>query len=514
MGANQSRPSDAAIQEKLVERLQALHVKDDLPVNEKEGYIYVENGSSKAANPTTYDGVYRQDVSANQVGEWEKELLEDAKNRLALAALSSNPANAVLSSRSAAISDTQNFNIKIPMEGSPITNQASSGRCWLFASTNVFRIAIMKKYKLSSFQLSQSYLFYWDKIEKANYFLENILDTASEDIDGRLVQALLASPVSDGGQWDMVANLVNKYGLVPQTLYPDSYNAKNSSVMDRLITTKLREDAIRLRAIAKSVPASSLKSAVATEKEKMLREIHLILTLMLGPPPSPTDAFTWEFYDKDGKFTSVKTRPIAFAKELADSKTVRSLGGTDVHSLFSLVNDPRNPYNRLLSVKRLGNVYEGRPVTYVNVDMSTIKKACIEMLKRGNPVFFGSDVGKYSDSSRGIMDTDLFEYELGFNIKLGMKKAERLLTGESQMTHAMVLTAVHVVDGKPVRWRVENSWSESAGDRGYFVMSDAWMDEFVYQAVVDPSVVSASVKKVLLQKPKMLELWDPMGALA
>jgi bleomycin hydrolase len=146
--------------------------------------------------------------------------------------------------------------------------------------------------------------------------------------------------------------------------------------------------------------------------------------------------------------------------------------------------------------------------------MRTIKDACIAMLKRGIPVFFGSDVGKYSDSTKGIMDTSLFEYELGFNIKLGMSKAERLQTGESQMTHAMVLTAVHVVDGKPVRWRVENSWSDRVGDKGYFVMSDAWMDEFVYQAVVDPSVVSSTVKKVLEQKPKMLELWDPMGALA
>lgn len=313
----------------------------------------------------------------------------------------------------------------------------------------------------------------------------------------------------------MVANLVQKYGLVPQTLYPDSFNAMNSSTMDRLITTKLREDAIRLRSLAANATSpEALKSSVAAEKEKMLREIHLILTLMLGPPPAADQPFVWEFYDRDGNLKTVKTRPTAFAKELSDNRTMRALGGTDVHRLFSLVNDPRNPYNRLLSVKRLGNVYEGRPVTYVNVDMVTMKKACIEMLKRGFPVFFGSDVGKYSDSSKGIMDTDLFEYELGFNVKLGMSKAERLQTKESQMTHAMVLTAVHVVDDKPVRWRVENSWSDRVGDKGYFVMSDAWMDQFVYQAVVDPAVVSAAVRKVLEQKPKMLELWDPMGALA
>lgn len=373
----------------------------------------------------------------------------------------------------------------------------------------------MKKYKLSEFQLSQAYLFYWDKIEKANYFLESILDTKSEEVDSRIVQALMASPVGDGGQWDMLVSLVQKYGLVPQALYPDSYNAADSGTMDRLITTKLREDAVRLRSIASSAASPEfVQATIASEKVKMLREIHLILTLMLGPPPPPNTAFTWEYYDRDGNLCTLRTRPTAFAKELSDSRTVRALSGTDVHQLFSLVNDPRNPYNRLLSVKRLGNVWNGRPVTYVNVDMKTIKDACIAMLKRGMPIFFGSDVGKYSDTTKGIMDTDLFEYELGFNIKLGLSKAERLQTGESQMTHAMVLTAVHVVDGKPVRWRVENSWSDRAGDKGYFVMSDAWMDEFVYQAVVDPSVVSSTIRKVLEQKPKMLELWDPMGALA
>ncbi|KAF2193770.1 bleomycin hydrolase-like protein [Zopfia rhizophila CBS 207.26] len=513
MGSQQSKVSDAAIQEKLVERLQVLHMRNDSQVVDKD-YVYIEGDAPPKYTPIVS---HRQDISATAIEEWEKELFEDPKNRLALAALSSNPANAVLSSRSITITNTQNFNIKIPSEGSPVTNQASSGRCWLFASTNVFRIAIMKKYRLSSFQLSQNYLFYWDKIEKANYFLENILDTVSEDLGSRLVQALLASPVSDGGQWDMVANLVQKYGLVPQSLYPDSYNAQNSAVMDRLITTKLREDALRLRSLASSASTTDptvLKSTIAAAKEKMLREIHLILTLMLGPPPAPDKSFTWEFYDRDGTFCAVRTCPIAFAKELSDIRTVRALGGTDVHSLFSLVNDPRNAYNRLLSVKRLGNVYEGRPVTYVNVDMTTIKEACISMLQRGFPVFFGSDVGKYSDSTKGIMDTELFEYELGFNVKLGMKKAERLMTGESQMTHAMVLTGVHVVDGKSVRWRVENSWSDKVGDKGYFVMSDAWMDEFVYQAVVDPSVVSPAVRKVLEQKPEMLELWDPMGALA
>lgn len=305
----------------------------------------------------------------------------------------------------------------------------------------------------------------------------------------------------------MAANLVQKYGLVPHSLYPDAFNAQNSATMSRLITTKLREDALRLRDLAKSSSAQT----IAKEKEKMLQEIHLILTVMLGPPPSPSKEFSWEYYDKDKKFHQIMITPKDFAAQLSEPKTVKASGGTDVHTLFSLVNDPRNPYYRLLTVDRLGNVIDGRPVTYVNVPMPIIKHSCIAMIKRGIPVFFGSDVGKYSDSRSGIMDTKLYDYELGFNIRLGLTKAERLMTGESQMTHAMVLTAVHIEDGKPVRWRVENSWSEDAGMKGYFVMSDEWMDEFVYQAVVDPNFVSKEVTDVLKQGPIVLPLWDPMG---
>ncbi|KAG9631994.1 peptidase C1B, bleomycin hydrolase, partial [Aureobasidium melanogenum] len=441
-------------------------------------------------------------------------ILQDPKNRLALSALSTaNPAK-VLEKPSAILKDTQTFNVAIPFEGSPVTNQRSSGRCWIFAATNVFRVAIMKKYNIEKFELSQAYLFFWDKVEKSNFFLESILETADLPVDDRLVSTLMDSPVNDGGQWSMIQNLVEKYGLVPQTLYPDSHNAKNSAVMDRLLTTKLRESALRLRALKRS-SSSTAETSVAAAKEQMMQDIIRILTLTLGRPPSSYTKFTWEFYDKAGKLKTVKMSPKEFASSLNDTHGLRALGGTDVHSLFSLVNDPRNEYNRLLTVDFLTNVSGGRYVTYVNVDKPIWKKGAIEMLKKGWPVFFGSDVGKFSDSTLGIMDTDLVDYELGFNVKLGMSKAERLMSGESAMTHAMVLTAVHLSpSGEPIRWRVENSWSEDAGTDGYFVMSDKWMDEFCYQVVVDPSCVSQEVRDILKQDPKVLDLWDPMGVLA
>jgi len=308
----------------------------------------------------------------------------------------------------------------------------------------------------------------------------------------------------------MVYNLVKKYGLVPQVLYPDSFNAQSSGAINQLITTKLREDALVLRELA----ACGKGSDVAAVKEKMMREIHLILTLTLGPPPSPTSEFVWSYLDKNGNAHELKTTPVAFAAELSSPKSIRITGST-VHDMFSLVNDPRNEYNTLLTVNRLGNIVGGRGITYVNVDMSTLKTACIKMLQAGLPIFFGSDVGKYSNSQSGIMDLGLIDYELGFNVRLGMSKAQRLQVGESAMTHAMVLTAVHLDEqGKSVRWRVQNSWGKDAGTEGWFVMSDRWMDEFVYQAVVEPKFVSKAVRDVLSTKAKVLPLWDPMGALA
>lgn len=436
-------------------------------------------------------------------------------SRLALTALSSADPKAVLTAKPVEIADQQIYNVKIPFEGAPITNQRSSGRCWLFASTNVFRVALMKRYGLESFELSQAYLFYWDKLEKSNYFLEQIIDTADEDIDGRLVQALMGDIVSDGGQWDMVYNLVDKYGLVPQTIYPDSWSAMNSGTLNSIIKTKLREFALRLRGIIRSEKAGATRESLLATKEKMMQEIALVMTLLLGPPPSPDQAFTWQYADKNGKAHELSITPRDFAKDIASSDF--RVNSAVIEGMISLVHDPRHDAGSLLTVSRLGNIVGGRGVSYVNVDMDTLKSTCVKMLKAGLPIFFGSDVGQFSDRDSGIMDLKLQDYELGFNTSLlGMSKAERLVTGESRMTHAMVLTAVHVDEqtGKPVRWRVQNSWGTAPGDKGWFVMSDAWMDEFVYQAVVDPRFVSKEIRDILQQEPIVLPLWDPMGSLA
>ncbi|KAK3336933.1 peptidase C1B, bleomycin hydrolase [Cercophora scortea] len=512
MGSYQSKIShEATPHEKAVlDRLSSLQLDKD---NTDDEYVCIGNSSTNEKVLDLSKSREPEEVEVSVVTKWQDTLLSDPKNRLALSALSAANPRDVLTSRATKIADTQVFNIKIPFEGGPITNQRQSGRCWIFASTNVFRVALMQKYNLSDFELSQAYLFFWDKLEKSNWFLEQIISTADQDLDSRLVQRLVQEPLSDGGQWDMIYNLVSKYGLVPQALYPDSFNASASSVINSIIFTKLREDALVLRGMLRS-PATTA-AALSSAKARMMKEIHTILTLTLGPPPAVDDEFTWTFTDKTGKVRTVRSTPTAFANDIY-SASFRITSST-VAKMVSLVNDPRHPPLTLLSVDRLGNIVGGRGITYINVDMPTLKAACVATLKAGFPIFFGSDVGKFSDRVSGIMDTGLIDYELGFNVSLlGMDKAARLRTGESQMTHAMVLTAVHVDEssGETVRWRVQNSWGTGVGSDGWFVMSDRWMDEFVYQAVVDPKFLSKEVRDVLRSEPVVLPLWDPMGSLA
>ncbi|KAK4229903.1 peptidase C1B, bleomycin hydrolase [Podospora fimiseda] len=442
-------------------------------------------------------------IEVGRTGEWLNDLMGDAKNRLAITVLTQTNPLLILSSRSTKIKTGQHiFNITIPLQGNPITNQRSSGRCWLFAATNVFRVSLMQKYKLEKFEFSQSYLFFWDKLEKANWFLEQIISTSEtkEKEDGRLLQWMLKEPLSDGGQWDMIYNLVEKYGLVPQSVYPDSWNAKGSKVLNGIIFTKLREDALILRGLIEQ------RQDVGKIKEGMLKEIFSILTLTLGVPPGVEEEFEWCFVEKGAKgvVKTVRSTPRKFAKE----------------SLFYGKGEEvlKHEYLTVLTVDRLGNVVGGREVTYVNVEMDMLKGACVDMLKNEVPVFFGCDVGKFSDRESGIMDVELVDYELGFNVSLlGMNKAQRLGTGESLMTHAMVLTGVHIdeTSKKPVRWRVQNSWGDGVGEGGWFVMSDGWMDEFVYQAVIESRFLKKEVKEVLAkEEKKVLPLWDPMGSLA
>ncbi|GAA5961820.1 hypothetical protein JCM21900_003321 [Sporobolomyces salmonicolor] len=458
-------------------------------------------------------------VTPSHLSTWESAFSSSPKHRLASTVLSKTNFTEALVSRKSQAKDQQVFNVKLSSEGTPVTNQKSSGRCWLFAATNCIRIAMMRKYDLEDFQLSQSYLFFVDSLSKANYFLENMLELAEEPLDDRTVQYLMEAPENDGGQWDMAVNLMETFGLVPHCIFPESFNSSATGKIDTLVTSKLREFALELRELHAAAMRTladvegnscAAKKAIAVQsarkrKEEQMGEIYRVLAITLGAPPKPTDPFVWEYYSKDKKYHRVEATPLSFYKDFAL---------VDVSRAISLIHDPRNKHG-LYTVERLGNVWGARPVLYVNTDIGKLKETAIRLLKADIPVWFGSDVGKCSSSALGIMDTALYDLDEGFGTTLRMSKAQRLQTGDSSMTHAMVLTAVHLENGKPVRWRVENSWGADACDKGYMLMSDEWFDQFVYQIVADRKYIDKALVDVFEHgEPTVLPPWDPMGSLA
>ena len=386
----------------------------------------------------------------------------------------------------------------------PTTNQKSSGRCWGFSGLNLFRIYLGRKYNLRDFQFSQSYFMFWDKLEKSNYFLESIIKTADKDWNSRLLMHLLTAPIQDGGQWDMWVNLVVKYGVLPQCEMPESYSSSKSMRMNRMITRKLRENAIVLRNM-KMKQASD--SDIFTEKKQMLEKIYKMLTIHLGNPPKN---FDWQTRDKKKKFLRITNlNPNSFYNDHI---------GLKLDEYVCLINCPMSDkeYNKVYTVNYLGNVIEGNPIKYLNVEISDMKKAAINSLKDDEPVWFGCDVSKHFHRDLGVMDIDLFDYDSFYDTKFGMNKALRLEYGDSQMTHAMLFTGVDLDSkNKPKKWRVENSWGNKGGDKGYHIMTDKWFDEYNYEIVVHKKHIPQKLLDIY-RKEKLIHLdpWDPMGALA
>lgn len=388
------------------------------------------------------------------------------------------------------------------VNGGPITNQKQSGRCWLFAGLNLLRVPVMARLGLETFELSQAYQMFWDKLEKSNYFLESILESLDEPLDGRLVTWLLDHPLQDGGQWDMFVNLVAKYGVVPKWVMPETFHSSQSRRMNQVLTAKLRQSAARLRELAEG---GASPAALRDAKEQVLRQVYGALVTFLGEPPA---RFDFECRGKNGEFhRDGGMTPQAFYRKYVD---------IDLDQYVSLINAPTadKPYGRTFTVRYLGNVRGGRDVLYLNVAPDALRQATLDQLLAGEVVWFGCDVGKMQDRDAGIMAEDLFGYGPVLGMPLGMTKAQRLDYGESQMTHAMVFTGVNLVDGRPNRWRVENSWGTEHGDKGFFVMGDDWFDEYMYQVVIHRRHLPQELLAALDQPPIELDPWDPMGSLA
>ncbi len=386
----------------------------------------------------------------------------------------------------------------------PATNQKSSGRCWGFAGLNLFRVYLGRKHNLKNFEFSQSYFMFWDKLEKANYFLESIIETASEKSNSRIVSHLLSYPLEDGGQWDMWVNLINKYGVLPQSEMSESFSTSQSSQMNKMISNKLREYASELR---KSFKNGESLDKIREMKNIMIDEVFKMLSMHIGTPPQK---FDWQVRNKDKKFLRFKNlTPQSFFNEHV---------GLKLDDYVCLINCPMDDkeYNKVYTVEHLGNVVEGRKIRYLNVTSKEMKDASIKSIKEDNPVWFGCDVGKYFHRNLGVMDTNLFDYNSFYGSEFNMDKSQRLEYGQSMMTHAMLFTGVDLDEnGHPLKWRVENSWGKKGGNKGYHIMTDDWFDEYNYEVVVHKDFISKELNEIFdNQEAIPLKPWDPMGALA
>lgn len=391
----------------------------------------------------------------------------------------------------------------IDLDTGDVANQKQSGRCWMFAALNTMRHDMKNKFNVpKNFELSQNYTFFWDKLEKANYFYENVITTAALPTSDRKVSFLMTTPQQDGGQWDMIVAIIEKYGVIPQSAMPETFNSSTSREFNNTFDLKLRKDAVTLRnLVADGISEKELEDT----KEKMLDDAYRMLAYSFGEPPTH---FDFEYRDSDKNYHIERNiTPIDFFNKYV---------GWNLDDYVSIINGPTadKPYNHMYTVEMLGNVVDGRPVRHLNVDMATFRNVAVKQLQSGESVWFGCDVGQSSDRQKGIMDTALYHKDELFDIDLSISKAERLDYGESLMTHAMVLTGVDLVDDEPTKWKVENSWGKKVGTDGFFVMSNNWMNEYCYQIVVNKKFLSAELQEVLKEEPKVLAPWDPMGALA
>ena len=416
-------------------------------------------------------------------------------------AISHNGLLTSLEKRSSAVENTPVFSLDLTKD--KVSDQKASGRCWMFAALNTFRHKMIAGFQLEDFELSQAHTFFWDKYEKSNWFLEQMLATADQELTSRKVKFLLDTPQQDGGQWDMVVSLFEKYGVVPKSVYPESISSSNSRELNQILNKLLRQDAQILREL---VAEGANSADLQAKKEELLQGVFNFLAMNLGLPPRQ---FDFSYRDKDNNFHSESgLTPQVFFKKYVDLK---------LDDYVSIINAPTadKPYGQSYTVEMLGNVVGSKPVRYLNVEMDRLKELAIAQMQAGETVWFGSDVGQSSNRKAGIMADGMYDFTSSMDIQLTQDKAGRLDYSESLMTHAMVLTGVDLDEnGKAKKWKVENSWGEKVGDKGYFVASDSWMDEYTYQIVVRKEFLTEAELAAYEAEPIVLAPWDPMGALA
>lgn len=407
------------------------------------------------------------------------------------------------SSENQEIIERNQFTFSIDIDSEAVANQNQSGRCWMYACLNTLRWHVEKDLKLpkGSFELSQNYTFFYDKLEKCNFFHQQIIDTAEAPLDDRRVTFLLNTPQQDGGDFDIIAAIVKKYGVVPKKCMDETHASINSAELNTILNKLLRQHAIILRAM---VIEEKSAEAISQARQKMLSEIYHVLAVALGTPPEKID---FEYRDTDNKYHGdFGLTPLEFLKKYIP---------IDLDDYVGVINVPIEsmPYNRVYGVEMSNEIIKGRPNRYLNVPMEELKAVALKQLQAGEPIWFGCDVMQYADIHKGVLDPELFSFGELFGVEFTMDKSQRYLMHDSLPTHAMTIAGVDMVDGKPARWKIENSWgadvhNQKVGDDGYYVMSDEWMDNFVYEVAVRKDLLPDDLRKLLDTEPIILPYWS------
>ncbi len=448
-----------------------------------------------AANAQTKDG----GISKHLLQQIEAE--QGTANKALQLAIASNDIDALVRNpqlKGLNKKDLQSFSVETPKQS--IHNQKSSGRCWMFSGLNVLRsnFALQDKQK-RIVEFSQDYLFFYDQLEKANLMLQGVIDNAKKPLDDIRLQFFFKNPINDGGTFCGVADLAEKYGVVPQSAQPETYSSENTSRMAKILKSKLREYGLELRRMTNE---GKDKKVIEKRKGEMLAKVYNILVLTLG---EPVKEFTYQFRDKDGNAVgeAKKYTPQEFYKE--------TVGGKLNGSFIMVMNDPRHEYWKTYEIEYDRHTYDGHNWTYLNLPMEEIEKLAIASLKDGRKMYSSYDVGKQLDRKLGYLDVDNFKYETLFDTEFPMTKAERIATFESGSTHAMTLAAVDLdKKGNPVKWKVENSWGEDSGMNGCIIMTNRWFEEYMFRLVVNKKYASEKVKKAAESKPTLLSPEDPL----
>ncbi|MBQ9457416.1 MAG: C1 family peptidase [Bacilli bacterium] len=393
---------------------------------------------------------------------------------------------------------TLTFNTEI--KTMPVTNQKASGRCWIFAALNVLRESIAKKLGTANFELSENYISLYDKIEKANFALESVIQLCQYSPNERVFMHILSCPVSDGGQWDMFVNLVKKYGLMPKDCFPETFQSENTAQLNFIVNAAIRNFAYQAHGFAKKGRTSQIREL----KERTMEKIYGLYLNAFGVPPKD---FEFSYLDSKEKYHKERFTPKTFFSKFV---------GAEIDEYQSLINSPTEdkPFNKNYTVDFLGNVLEGKAINHLNLEMKELVAAVIRQLKAGEPVWFGSDVAFYRDRDSFAWDDRAFAYEDSLGIPIDFDKGAMLDFRHSAMNHAMVIVGVELDGEKPLKWKIENSWGESVGAKGYYVMSDSWFEKFVYQAVVKTKYLKKEHVTACKKAPTHLNPWDPMGTLA